>query len=93
MLDTPVVIELCGWIGNILLACCGGPQAYKCWKEGHARGLSWGLVICWLLGELFGIVYVLWLCSWPIIFNYTVNIMFVCIMFYYKAWPREKDPI
>lgn len=82
-------MELIGWIGGILLAFCGLPQAIESYKQGHSRGLTWGFLIMWGVGELFTIVYVIPKWHWPLIFNYTANIIFISIIVYYKIKPRK----
>jgi uncharacterized protein with PQ loop repeat len=82
-------MEYIGWIGGILLAFCGLPQAIESYKLGHSRGLTWGFLIMWGVGELFTIVYVIPKWHWPLIFNYTANIIFIGIIVYYKIKPRK----
>lgn len=82
-------MELIGWIGSILLAFCGLPQAYHCIKTGNANGLNWGFIAMWLGGELFTIAYVIPKMDWPLIFNYSANIVFIGIMVRYKLFPRN----
>mgnify|MGYP000418236679 CR=1 FL=1 len=82
-------MESIGWIGSVLFAMCGLPQAVECAKHGHARGLSWGFLLMWLGGEVFTIAYVVWKGSDPILLaNYLVNLIFLAIMLRYKI--RER---
>lgn len=81
-------MELIGWIGSIAFAICGAPQAWESYKTGQSKGITWGFLSLWLIGELFTIVYVLPKGHWPLIFNYIGNIMFVFIIIRYKIWPR-----
>jgi uncharacterized protein with PQ loop repeat len=82
-------LTLVGWVGSILLGICGLPQALKCTKEGHACGLSWGFLFCWFFGELFTIFYVIPTKNYPLIFNYSFNIVLLIIMLKYKIKPRK----
>jgi len=82
-------MEYIGWIGGILLAFCGLPQAIESWKTGKSDGLTWGFLIMWGVGELFTIVYIIPKWHWPLIFNYTANIIFISIIAYYKINPRK----
>ena len=82
-------METIGWIGSILLAFCGLPQAIESYKTKNSDGLTWGLLIMWGLGELFTIVYIIPKWHWPLIFNYTANIIFISIIAYYKINPRK----
>jgi uncharacterized protein with PQ loop repeat len=78
-------METIGWIGSILLAFCGLPQAVESYKTKNSDGLTWGFLIMWGVGELFTIVYIIPKWHWPLIFNYTANIIFISIIVYYKV--------
>ena len=78
-----------GWIGSILLAFCGLPQAIESFKTKNSDGLTWGFLIMWGVGELFTIVYIIPKWHWPLIFNYTANIIFISIIVYYKLKPKR----
>lgn len=82
-------MEMIGWIGSILLAFCGLPQAIESWKTKNSDGLTWGFLIMWGLGEIFTIIYIIPKWHWPLIFNYTANIIFISIIVYYKIKPRR----
>jgi uncharacterized protein with PQ loop repeat len=82
-------METIGWIGSILFAVCGIPQAYHCWKVGNARGLSWGFINCWFFGEVFTLIYVFPKSDWPLIFNYTLNLVFLVVIIKFKIWERK----
>ena len=82
-------MEYIGWIGSILLAFCGLPQAIESYKTKSSAGLTWGFLIMWGVGELFTIVYIIPKWHWPLIFNYTANIIFISIIVYYKIKPRR----
>ena len=82
-------METIGWIGSILFAVCGIPQAYHCWKTGNARGLSWGFIGCWFFGEIFTLIYVFPKSDWPLIFNYTLNLVFLLVIIKFKIWERK----
>ena len=47
-----------GWIGSILLAFCGLPQAIESYKTKSSEGLTWGFISMWFIGEIFTIIYV-----------------------------------
>jgi uncharacterized protein with PQ loop repeat len=82
-------MEIIGWIGGILLAFCGLPQAIESYKTKSSDGLTWGFLIMWGVGELFTIVYIIPKWHWPLIFNYTANIIFISIITYYKIRPGK----
>lgn len=79
-----------GWLGSVMFAICGLPQALKARREGHAEGLDLGFLLLWTGGELCTLYAVLGL-STPIlylIFNYLANLVFLAIVWRYKIWPR-----
>lgn len=81
-------METIGWIGSILFAVCGLPQAIQCYKDGHSRGLNWFFLICWFGGEVFTIIYVWPKGDIPLLFNYFLNLGFLGIMLRYKIKER-----
>jgi uncharacterized protein with PQ loop repeat len=83
------MIEYIGWIGSILLAFCGLPQAIESYKTKNSDGLTWGFLIMWGVGEIFTIIYIIPKWHWPLIFNYTANIIFIGIILYYKIKPKR----
>jgi uncharacterized protein with PQ loop repeat len=82
-------MEYIGWIGSILLAFCGLPQAIESYKTKNSDGLTWSFLIMWGAGELFTIVYIIPKWHWPLIFNYTANIIFISVIVYYKLKPKR----
>ena len=83
-----MTLELIGWIGSILFAICGLPQAISCYKSGNANGIDWLFLMAWLGGEILTLIYVWPRSDWPLITNYTINLIFVLIIFRYKMFPR-----
>lgn len=81
--------ELIGWMGGILLAICAIPQAFLSYKQGHSKGIAIGMLVTWLLGEIFTLVYVIPKLDWPLIVNYTANIFCIGVICWYRAFPRE----
>ena len=75
-----------GWIGSIAFAVCSIPQAYHCFKVKNANGISWGLIILSLVGEVCSLVYVLPMGHIPLILNYLSNLFFMSVIGYYKAF-------
>jgi uncharacterized protein with PQ loop repeat len=82
-------MEYIGWIGSILLAFCGLPQAIESYKTKNSDGLTWGFLGMWGMGEIFTIIYIIPKWHWPLIFNYTANIIFIAIILYYKIKPKR----
>ena len=78
-------MEIIGWIGGICLSLCAFPQAIKVHKEKHADGTSHLMLLLWMIGEIFTLIYVLFAkFSLPLILNYSLNIVFVSVIVYYK---------
>lgn len=82
------MLDTVGWTGGFLLAMCGIPQALNSIEEGHSQGITWGMLIMWLLGELLLLAYVVPKLDWPLILNYCSNILIVSIILWYKVNPR-----
>jgi len=85
------MIEFIGWFGSLLLAFCGLPQAIVAIRKGNAEGIDTLFLLSWFLGEVFTLTYIFYSTfRWPLIFNYTANIVFILIIFYFKYYPRKK---
>jgi len=82
------MLDFFGWIGSILLSFCGLPQAIDSFKNKSSQGVTWGLILMWLFGELFTLIYVFPKSDFPLIFNYATNIIFISIIGYYKVFPK-----
>lgn len=82
-------MEIIGWIGSVLFAICGLPQAIQSYNEGHSDGLNWLFILPWLFGELFTLIYIIPKGDMPLIFNYVLNLIFLLVILYYKIKPRK----
>jgi uncharacterized protein with PQ loop repeat len=82
-------MELIGYIGSIMLAVCGLPQALESYKTKSSEGLTWGFLGLWFFGEIFTFAYVLPKMDLPLLINYSANIIFLAIIIYYKIKPRK----
>ena len=82
-------METIGWLGSILLAFCGLPQAWESYKTKSSEGLTWGFILMWFMGEIFTVIYIIPKWHWPLIFNYTANIIFLSVIIYYKIKPKK----
>ena len=88
------MFDISGWVGAICLACCAVPQAILSVRQGHSDGISKGLLWLWSLGEIFTLIYLLaqpydnW--NWPLVVNYSANIVFIGIVVWYKIFPKNK---
>jgi uncharacterized protein with PQ loop repeat len=82
-------MEMLGWLGSILLAFCGLPQAIESYKTKSSDGLTWGFIAMWFIGEIFTFIYILPKMDLPLMFNYTANIIFLSIIIYFKLYPKK----
>ena len=82
-------MENIGWIGSILLAFCGLPQAIESYKTKSSAGLTWGFLFMWFVGELCTFAYILPKMDLPLMFNYGANIIFLIIIIFYKIKPGK----
>jgi uncharacterized protein with PQ loop repeat len=73
-------MTIIGYIGSILLALCGVPQAIKAWKTNSAKDISWLFLLSWLLGEMFTFAYVLPKFDLPLLLNYVVNMIVISVI-------------
>jgi len=77
-------VEILGWLAALCFGLSPLFQVIKCYKEKHATGVSLGLLIMWTLGEIFSILYILPKGHLPLLANYTINMIFIVIIIYYK---------
>lgn len=87
------MIEVLGWVAGLLFAFCGLPQAIKCYKDGHAEGISHLMIWMWCVGEVLMQLYVILQHGWdlPLLVNYWINTFFVIIIIKYKYKPRKEE--
>lgn len=83
-------METIGWLGSILFAFCGLPQAVESYRVKNSDGLTWGFLAMWFWGEVFTFVYVLPTLLWPLVFNYTANLIFLLVILFYKIKPTRN---
>ena len=87
------LLAIIGWLGSICLAICGVPQAWTSYKDKHSHGISWAFLLLWGFGELFALLYVYDKLDLPLLMNYSINILILSIIFYFKFRPQvEADP-
>lgn len=88
------MIEVIGWLGAFLLANCGIPQLLKTMQStASVKGLSMWFLFMWFFGELLTMVYIVDKAfRWPLIFNYSFNILIITVIltvfFFYR---KGKD--
>jgi len=74
------------WVGAVLLGGCGALQALAVWWEPEdARGLSWGFLVVWGLGELAMLAGMLPVASLHVLANYAANVVLIAYMMGVKA--------
>ena len=77
----PTEVEVFTWVGAVLLALCGLPQAVRAYRRPEStRGLSWAFLSAWGFGELAMTAGMLGYVSWHVIGNYLLNITFILYM-------------
>lgn len=77
-------MEVIGWVGSIMLALCGLPQAIKSYRTKSSKDISIWFLVLWLLGEVLTLVYVFPKLDWPLIMNYSFNIGLICVILKYR---------
>jgi hypothetical protein len=83
-------MELLGWLGSGLLAFCGVPELLNTLRTKKCS-LSWGFLLMWLFGEIFILIPVLSQnLGLFLVFNYSLNIIIISILCYYKVQTNEK---
>jgi uncharacterized protein with PQ loop repeat len=86
-------MKIIGWLGSFFFSICAMPQAYECWVNGNANGLSSMFLASWTLGEILTMAYVIHEQSrtganmWPLLANYTFNLLGLFVIIYFKVFP------
>lgn len=75
-------------IGSILLALCGFPEAYKCYKEKNCA-IGWPMLLMWLVGEILLIIFAIQTGQYILLVNYVANLSFLAVMIKYKIWYKR----
>lgn len=77
-----------GIIGAVCFSLCAVPQAWQCYRQGHARGLSWAFLGLWTVGEVATMVYVFVEHADAILLaNYAANLAALLVIITYKLRP------
>jgi len=93
----PFLIEMLGWLGAGTLGVRAIPQTYKCWKQGHAKGISRSFLWLWILGQIFMLAHFVGMYLLPgthslSMICYSVFILcLVSIITFYRYFPREDQ--
>jgi uncharacterized protein with PQ loop repeat len=88
--DSIGLFTILGWLGSICLAACGVPQAWMSYKDKHSHGISWAFLILWAVGELLAMAYVYDKLDLPMLVNYSVNILILGVIIYFKVRPSGE---
>lgn len=79
------------WCGSILLSFCGIPELLKTIRYKRCD-LSWGFLLMWGFGEVFILLPVISRKLGAfLVFNYTLNILIISLLIYYKVKGNEAD--
>lgn len=83
------MITILGWVGSILFSLCGLPQAIKSYKDGNSDGLDNAFLVMWTSGEILtlGVCIDQGLPAF-LLFNYSLNLVFLAVIWKYKVWRR-----
>ena len=84
-------MELFGWIGAVFMGGCAIPQAWQSIKDGHTRGLNWGFLGSWFIGECAMLIYILPMNDMALSFNYVLNFFLLLVMLRYKIVERKPN--
>jgi uncharacterized protein with PQ loop repeat len=81
-----------GWIGSLMLAFCGLPQAIKSIRDKHSSGLDYTFLTLWTLGEILTLIAISKDASNLVylMFNYGSNLLFLSVIWFYKIFPRSN---
>lgn len=80
-----IFLEIIGWIGSICFAISAAPQALKSIQDGHSEGIAGGMLALWFVGEVCSLVYVWPKKHVPLLANYILNFIFLCVIIWYKV--------
>ena len=75
----PNELQTFTWLGAVMLALCGVPQAWWAYKRpASTAGLSWPFLALWGAGELCLFAGLLNAASTQVLANYALNFLLVC---------------
>jgi len=81
-------MEIFGTTGALFLALCTLPLSYTAIKSGKSE-INSGFLYLWTLGELFTLIYLLYIGESIIIWNYIANLVLLIPVILYKIRPRK----
>lgn len=87
------MINFLGWLGSLCFAFSAIPQAYQCYKQKHAHGISWGFLSLWATGEVCMTVYASSPFNLILLTNYTINFVLLMLIGYYKVYGDKHGKV
>lgn len=84
--------EMVGWIGSMLFAFCGLPQAIHAFRHKNSDGMTWSFIMMWLWGEIFTLIYISSKQDVvPLLANYILNVVFLLVIVWFKIFPKRNN--
>lgn len=86
------IIDLIGWLGNIILSIGVIPQVIQTWRTRDVSSFNWLFLLMWAFGVLFTFIYIAYndiargAYQWPLWLNYIVNI----VATFYLVWAKYR---
>jgi len=78
-----------GWLGAALFTFASVPQVIKVWREGHARGMSWGYLLpIWVGFWCMGVYTIQTRAGVALTYSYTLQLVAFTAMIVRKRFPR-----
>lgn len=89
-----MITEILGWIGSACFAACGIPQAWQCYRQGHACGVNDLFLTLWMLGEITyaAAVWMQFGWVWWMMANYLVNFVVISVIIGYRVHDHATGP-
>lgn len=84
-------MEIIGWTMALCFATCGIPLAWNAVRKGNAEGVSRAFLWLWVSGLILGVFYATFLKSWPLLGNYSANIVQAAIVLKYSYFPTKRN--
>ncbi len=91
------LLELFGWLGNIVLSIGVIPQVWQTWRTHDVSSFNWSFLLMWAGGVFLTFIYIAagniksGDFQWPLWLNYAVNIIGTFYLVYAKArYGRRK---
>jgi len=84
-------VGILGIIATLLLISSSIPQVWMCYRNGHANGISAGMLWLWFSGMLLMGIYVTMTRGGDLVLfsNYGINICMILIILKFKYFPEQ----